>query len=277
MRLDTHIHFWHFDPVRDAWITPDMAVLRRDFFPGDVWPLLQANGIDGCVAVQADQSEKETLFLLDQASGNPFVQAVVGWVDLCAPDVADRLAYFSDFPKLKGFRHILQGEKPAFMLEKSFLNGVKRLRDFHFTYDILVYPRHLGAVLEFLKHFENQPFIIDHLAKPYIKRGLIRQWARDMRRVARHENVYCKVSGMTTEADWRGWQAADLRPYLDVVFEAFGPKRVCYGSDWPVCLLAASYERQREAVAGYVDRLSINEQQAFWGGNANAFYFNTFS
>ena len=272
MRLDTHVHFWHFDPVRDAWITPDMAALRRDFLPGDVWPLLHANNIEGCVVVQADQSEKETHFLLDQAAGNPFVKAVVGWVDLRAPDVSERLAYFSGFPKLRGFRHILQGEQPAFMLEKNFLNGLAQLPHFNFTYDILVYPRHLRAVLELVKKFEHQRFIIDHLAKPYIRRGLIRQWARDMRRIARHENVYCKVSGITTEADWKGWKPADLAPYLDVVFEAFGPKRVCYGSDWPVCLLATTYERQREAVGAFVDRLSVDEQRAFWGGNALKFY-----
>ncbi len=272
MLLDAHQHFWQFDPVRDAWITEDMAVLRRDFLPADLAPVLYQNGLDGCVAVQADQSETETRFLLDLAQQNTFIRAVVGWADLSAPDICARLEYWKQFPRLRGFRHILQGEKPEFMLRPEFMRGIRELGRQGFTYDILVFPRHLPALRRFLKNFENQPFIIDHLAKPYIRRGLIAQWRRDIRALAKHSNLCCKVSGLVTEADWQGWQAADFRPYLDVVFEAFGSRRVVYGSDWPVCLLAADYEAQKNVVEDYVHTFSDAEKAAFWGENGARFY-----
>ena len=270
--IDAHQHFWQFDPVRDAWISDEMAVLRRDFMPEDLAPLLQKNGIDGCVAVQADQSEAETFFLLDLAEKHDFIRGVVGWVDLRSDHLSERLDNFSRFPKLRGFRHILQGEAPAFMLQPAFLKGISTLGKKGFTYDILVFPRHLKAVNTLLKNNDNQPFIIDHLAKPYIRKGLIKQWGKDLRQIARFENVYCKMSGLVTEADWQSWQPQHLWPYLETVLEAFGPTRICYGSDWPVCLLAASYDRQYEATFSFIQQLSPTEQAAILGGNAAAFY-----
>lgn len=271
-KIDAHQHFWQFDPVRDAWITPDMAVIRRDFLPADLAPLLARHGIEGCVAVQADQSETETHFLLNLAEQHRFIRGVVGWVDLKSPQLAARLEYFSQFPKLRGFRHILQAEKPDFMLDPAFMRGIAQLKSRGFTYDILVFPRHLDAVRTFLKQHEGQAFIIDHLAKPYIKSGRIKQWARDLRGIARHPQVYCKLSGMVTEADHRHWQPSDLYPYIEVALEAFGPERLCYGSDWPVCLLAADYARQWEALQSCLGALAPAERDAIFGGNAQVFY-----
>ena len=265
MKIDAHQHFWQFDPVRDAWITEgSMSVIRRDFLPNDLQPILQQNGIDGCVAVQADQSETETYFLLDLALQNDFIKGVVGWVDLKADNLAERLDYFKQYPKLKGFRHILQGEKPEFMLDPRFTEGVSLLGKKGYTYDILVFPKHLTAVKTFLQKFDNQLFVIDHLAKPYIQKGLIKQWAKDMKAIAKHENVMCKISGMVTEADRKGWTEADFTPYLDVVFEAFGTDRIMYGSDFPVCLVAATYTQQLSIVKNYISKLSGLNAQKFY-------------
>lgn len=272
MKLDAHQHFWQYDPVRDAWISDEMSVLRRDYLPADLAPVLKQNGVNGCIAVQADQSETETRFLLDLAAQNDFIEAVVGWVDLRAKDIDNRLEYWTQFGRLRGFRHILQAEKPGFMLESAFLRGIAALGKRGFTYDILVFPRHLKAVRQLLRSFEHQPFIIDHLAKPYIRRGLIAQWKTDMTALARHPNLYCKVSGLVTEADWKGWKPDDFRPYLDVVFDAFGSDRVVYGSDWPVCLLAAGYAEQKGLLESCLTAFSPTEQAAFWAGNARRCY-----
>ena len=273
MKIDAHQHFWQFNPVRDAWMTEgSMSAIRQDFLPNDLQTILQKNGFDGCISVQADQSETETHFLLDLSNKNDFIKGVVGWVDLQSNDLSARLDYFSQFPKLKGFRHILQGEKPEFMLQKSFMEGVKLLGKRGYTYDILVFPRHLSSVYKFLQTLDNQPFVIDHLAKPYIQRGLIKQWKSDMQRMAKHENVWCKVSGMVTEANWSNWQAVDFEPYLDVIFEAFGVNRIMYGSDWPVCLLAASYDKQLWIVENYLSKLSNTEGVKVFGENSALFY-----
>ena len=271
--LDTHVHFWQYHPVRDAWIDDSMKVLQRDFLPTDLLPELTANGISGCVAVQADQSEEETHFLLQLAENHDFLKKVVGWTDLRSPDVTERLTYFSRFEKLAGFRHIVQGEADVnFLLRKDFCRGVAALEQHGFTYDILVFPHQLGAVLEFVQRFPNQKFVIDHLAKPYIKDGFFDGWAAMMREIAKHENVYCKVSGMVTEADWQGWEYADFVPYLDLVAEAFGTKRLMFGSDWPVCLLGGNYNMVLGVVQRYFDSFSLDEQVSVFGKNGSDFY-----
>jgi L-fuconolactonase len=273
MKIDSHQHFWHFDPVRDAWITEgSMSVIRRDFLPDDLAPILQKNSFDGCVAVQADSSEAETFFLLDLAQKNAFIKGVVGWVDLRAANLSERLDVFQQYPKLKGFRHILQGEKPEFMLNPDFTEGVRLLGQRGFTYDILVFPKHLKAVKSFLNQLPNQPFVIDHIAKPYIKKGLIKEWAKAIKSIAQHQNVYCKISGMVTEADWNGWKEADFKPYLDVVFDAFGTDRLMYGSDFPVCLVAGTYKKQLAIIQNYVSKLSDTEGSKIMGLNAQKFY-----
>lgn len=273
LRVDAHQHFWIFDPVRDSWINNEMRVIQTDFLPDDLYPVLTENGMDGCVAVQADQTEQQNDFLLGLAKDNPFIKGIVGWVDLRADNIADRLAYYSGFDLIKGFRHVLQGEEDrALMLNARFKNGINQLKNYGFTYDILIFPDQLQYVSEFAAAFPNQKFVIDHIAKPDIKHQKINNWAKNIRAIAEHQNLYCKVSGMVTEADWSNWKTEDFTPYLDIVFEAFGANRLIFGSDWPVCQLAADYGKVKGIVEQYVSRLSVNEQSAFWVGNASAFY-----
>lgn len=273
MRIDAHQHFWNYHPVKDAWITADMKVIQRDFMPGDALPLLKQEGIDGCIAVQADQSEQETLFLLELADKFDFIQGVVGWVDLRAANVAERLEYFSTFPRLKGFRHIVQGEpQDDFLLRKDFCRGIALLQEYGFTYDILIHPRHLKYAREFVRRFPQQPFVIDHLAKPAISQGQQHEWKKEMEAMAAEPNVLCKISGMVTEADWKHWQAGDFKFYIDTVIENFGPERIMFGSDWPVCLIAATYKQVCEIVQQHTDYLSPISRQRLWGGNAERFY-----
>lgn len=272
-RIDAHQHFWKYHPVKDAWITDDMAVIQHNFLPNDLKPILDANKVAGCIAVQADQSEAETSFLLALADQHPFIQGVVGWVDLQATDVAERLAHFSRYSKLKGVRHIVQGEEdPRFLLRPAFLKGVEALAENQLTYDILVKPHQLDATIEFISCFPHQPFVIDHLAKPYIKAGLRAPWADQMEAIAKHKHVYCKLSGMVTEADWDGWQPADFLFYTRHVLDVFGPHRVMFGSDWPVCLVAAEYRQVVELVQQAIDDLSQEEQDLIWHRNAVDFY-----
>lgn len=272
-KIDSHQHFWKYHPVKDAWITDDMKVIQRDFLPADLLPLLQENGIDGCIAVQADQSEEETFFLLGLANTNDFIKGVVGWVDLRAENLASRLDYFSQFKKLKGFRHIVQGELDGnFLLGDHFCNGITQLEKHNFTYDILIFPKHLGVAFEFAKKFPNQKMVIDHLAKPNFKQTDFTDWEKGIRKIATCPNVYCKVSGLVTEADWNNWTESDFTYCLNVVTEAFGINRLLFGSDWPVCLLAANYTQTLTIVENYYSKFSIQEQEQLWCGNARAFY-----
>jgi L-fuconolactonase len=273
MVIDAHQHFWRFNPVRDAWITDDMSAIRRDFLPGDLAPVLDACGVDATIAVQADQSEAETKFLLGLAEGNPRIAGVVGWVDLRAADVERRLEHFSHFNKLRGVRHIAQAEvDDRFLARPEFVRGVGHLKSFGLTYDILTFPRQLPAAIELVGKLPGQKFVVDHLAKPAIAAKKIEPWAGMMREIATHPNVYCKLSGMVTEADWKNWKAADFEPYLDVVFDAFGPERLMFGSDWPVCLVAASYAQVKDIVESYVDRHAPKAKAAIFGENVKRFY-----
>ena len=273
MRIDAHQHFWKFDPVRDSWITDEMAVIQKDFFPRDLKESLLRNDFDGSVVVQSDQSENENEFQLKNAEENDFIKGVVGWVDLRAQDVEERLAHYSSFKKMKGFRHVLQGESDrSLMLKPEFMIGIGKLEKYEFTYDILICADQLKYIPEFVGAFMNQKFVIDHLAKPGIKNRDITEWKKEMEKIARFENVYCKISGMVTEADWKNWRQEDFIPYLDVVIEAFGPNRIMYGSDWPVCLVAASYEEMLGIVEEYFCSFSGTEQELFFGKNAIQFY-----
>jgi len=270
--IDAHQHFWRYDVVTHEWINDEMSVIRKDFLPAQLEPVLKQNGISGCVAVQADQSEKETDFLLQLAEEHDFIKGVVGWVDLRADNIKERLDHYKAFRLLKGFRHILQGEAPEFMLQPGFINGIAALQEYRFTYDILVFPQHLKAVLELVSKFPDQPFVIDHIAKPYIKNGLITDWKKDMEQFSIFENVYCKISGMVTEADYHHWKPADFTPYLDATVNAFGTKRILYGSDWPVCLVAANYTDMLNIVKTYFASFTATEQEDFFGNNATRFY-----
>jgi len=273
MNIDSHQHFWRYDSRRDAWITEEMSVLKRDFLPEDLIPQLRANRVEGSIAVQASQSESETTFLLDLAEQFDAIKGVVGWVDLCDPDLPKRLEHFSHFEKLRGFRHIVQSEPDdRFMLREDVLTGIRHLGEFEFTYDILIYPHQLPAAIELAERLPYQPFVLDHLAKPLIRSGVISPWADQIRLLAANPNVYCKVSGLITEADWRQWRETDFTPYLDVVFDAFGPERLMFGSDWPVCLLAADYCEVRQLLAKYLDDFPVEQRDKIFGGNAERFY-----
>lgn len=274
MRIDAHQHFWKYNPARDTWITDAMAMLKNDFLPDQLVPELAANDIAGCIAVQTDQSEAETLFLLDLARQHTSIHGVVGWVDLCAGNVAERVQKLAEDPKLCGFRHILQAEADQFMLRPEFLRGIQCLGGDKtgLTYDILIYARQLPAAIELVAKFPNQPFVLDHIAKPPIREGGYHSWARDLRVLAENKNVYCKLSGLVTEADWRRWTADDFKSYLDLVLEVFGADRVMFGSDWPVCLLAARYEQVVHVIADYVQSFLVSEQEKIFGLNAAQFY-----
>ena len=273
LRIDAHQHFWIFDPVRDSWINDEMKIIQRDFLPNDLQPVLIQNGISGSVVVQSDQSKEENEFQLRNADGNDFIKGVVGWVNLTSEDIDDQLSGLSHHKKLKGFRHVLQAEPdPAFMLQDNFLRGISHLKKYNFTYDILIFPKHLTYAKELVSTFPDQRFVIDHLAKPYIKNQVIDDWKKDLAAIAQLENVSCKISGMVTEADWKLWKKEDFKPYLDVAFEVFGSKRILFGSDWPVCLVAASYEKMMSIVEDYISGFTQQEQTDFWSGNAISFY-----
>ena len=273
MRIDSHQHFWKYNALRHSWITEEMSDLKRDFLPENLEEERKANGIEASIAVQADQSEDETLFLLQLAARNSSIAGVVGWMDLCSPQAAKRIKFFSKFDKLRGFRHFAQDEADdRFLVRDDFVRGIACLRPFGFTYDILIYPRQLPAALGLVARFPEQPFVIDHLAKPEIKARNRSGWAALMQKMAAHPNVYCKLSGMVTESDWRHWKKEDFRPSLDVVFGAFGPARLMFGSDWPVCLLAASYRQVLEIVEDYVRDCAADVKGKIFGGNAAQFY-----
>lgn len=273
MKIDSHQHFWQYHPVKDAWINDEMKVIQRDFLPADLEPILLANEVEGCVAVQADQSEEETRFLLDLAQDNDFVKGVVGWIDLCADNIEERLEYYSKFERLKGFRHIVQGESDIdFMLRPSFQQGISKLAQYNFTYDILIFPKHLENAAKLVAKFPQQKFVIDHLAKPDFKGIEFSHWENGIRSIAKFPNVMCKVSGLVTEADWNNWKPSDFTYCLNVVTEAFGMDRLMFGSDWPVSLLAASYGESCDLVEQYFSKFSEAEQDLFWGSNAVNFY-----
>lgn len=273
MNIDSHQHFWMYDPARHGWIDDNMGALKRNFLPEDLAGELHANKIDASIAVQADQSEQETLFLLDLANRTKRIAGVVGWVDLASRQIEERLLYFSQFKKLRGFRHIVQSEPDdRFLLRPDFTRGISRLQEFGFAYDILIYPRQLPAAIDLVAKFPEQRFVLDHLAKPEIKTRHITYWASRMRIISANANVYCKLSGLVTEADWKQWNARDFEAYLDVVFEAFGPDRLMFGSDWPVCLLAAGYEQVKHIVEDYVNREAPAARERIFGGNAIRFY-----
>ena len=271
-RIDAHQHFWNYDPIEHGWMTDEMSVIKKNFLPIDLTPLLEQSNINGTVLVQVTQNEEETLTLLKIAESNDFVKGVVGWVDFRDNNIRRRLESYKRYSKLKGFRHVLQTEEPGFMLQPDFLNGISALRDFYFTYDILIYPKHLEAAVGFVKKFPEQRFVVDHLAKPGIKDKKIAEWETGIRLLASYPNVCCKISGMVTEADWKDWKQDDFTVYIDVIMDAFGINRVMFGSDWPMCLVAASYGDVLNIVTDYFSSFSADEQKLFFGENAINFY-----
>ncbi len=273
MRIDAHQHFWKYDPIKDAWIDNTMLAIRRDFMPTDLYPHLREDQIDGCIAVQADQSEQETEFLLNCAAEFDFILGVIGWLDLRNPNINQRLDYFSKFQKLKGLRHIIQAEADdQFMLSDNFQNGINCLKKYNLIFELLIKVNQLPFAIELVKNFPDQKFILDHMAKPLIKAGEIEPWATHIQALAALPNVFCKLSGMVTEDNWNNWQEQSFKKYLDIVFECFGISRLIFGSDWPVCLLASSYNQVISIIENYLKSFTQSEQKSVMGQNAILFY-----
>lgn len=273
MIIDSHQHFWNYNTERHSWINNEMAVIRRDFLPKDLETVFIENGIDGCVAVQADQTLEETNFLLDLAKENDFIKGVVGWADLRSNEIDILLEKYNSKEKLKGWRHVVQEEQDHnFLIRPDFLRGISYLEKYDYVYDILIFPHQLGATLEFVKKFPNQKFVIDHIAKPYIKDGFYEGWAVLMKEIAKQENVYCKLSGMITEANYKTWKPEEIHPYMILALDAFGSERLMFGSDWPVSLVAGNYSQVKTLVTDFITSLSASEQKMIMAENAIEFY-----
>lgn len=272
MKIDSHQHFWKYDPINHSWIDEKMSKIRRDFMPDDLLPELKKREISGCIAVQADESMAETEFLLELSHIHPWIKAVVGWIDLESKSLEAELEVFQEQSNLVGFRKVLQNLPPDAIEKPEFVNGISALGKFNYTYDILIFPHHLEKALELTKKFPNQKFVIDHLAKPDIKSADYGPWARNISDFSELDNVSCKVSGMVTEANWSRWKPSDFHPYLEKITETFGIDRMMYGSDWPVCLVAAEYAEVYDIAAIFFSSFSENEQAKIFGGNASQFY-----
>ena len=273
MIIDSHQHFCNYEAEKHSWIDDEMSVIRRDFLSDDLQKVFDENGVDACVAVQADQTTEETDFLISLAENNNFIKGVVGWVDLRSESIEEDLLKYKKYDVVKGFRHVVQEEQDHnFMLRPEFLNGIELLGKYNLCYDILIFPHQLVAALELVNKFPNQKFVIDHIAKPYIKDGFFEGWAVMMREIAKNQKVYCKISGMITEADYKTWTPEQVHPYMKLVLESFGAGRVMYGSDWPVCLVAGNYSIVKALVTDFISDLSQEQQNAIMGGNAAKFY-----
>ncbi len=271
--IDAHVHFWEYEPVKDAWIADHMAAIKGDFMPPDLEVELKLNEVNGCVAVQADQSENETKFLLAQAEQYPFIKGVVGWIDFRSQQLPERLAFFADNNKLKGWRHIVQAEPKGFLNQSDFLRGISELEQYGHTYDILINQQQLPEVIDFVWKFPEQKFVLDHIAKPAIANQKKREeWAMGIELLAQHKNVYCKVSGLVTEADWNNWVYEDMIYYLETVFEHFGAHRLMFGSDWPVCTLATNYKNTKQIVETFAAQLTVEQQRAIFETTAMRCY-----
>ena len=272
MKIDSHQHFWKYNSATYSWITDEMSVIRKDFSPEDLKPLLLKNGISGCVAVQADQSEAETETLLNYADRYDFIKGVIGWVDLNATDVENRLKYFSKNPFLKGIRHTVRDEKGQFMAAADFQQGIAALEKFNLTYDILAFDYQLESAVELVKSFPGQKFVLDHMGKPQVSDVPDEKWIENIQQLGEIENVWCKISGLVTEPKDFSWEPTDFSPFLEVVASAFGVERMMFGSDWPVCLSAAHYREVIEIVEDFFSSYSEEDKDKIFGKNAADFY-----
>jgi L-fuconolactonase len=271
--IDSHQHFWHYNPAEHVWMNDQMGCLKRDYLPDDLAPLLKSVGFDGSIVVQARQNLEETRWLLELADGHDFIKGVVGWVNLRSTELAAQLETFSKHPKLVGVRHVVHDEPDdEFMLRPEFRRGIACLKDYGLTYDLLLFPKHLPVAVKLAEEFPEQPFVLDHIAKPAIAEGLLSPWREDLRSLAAFPTVFCKLSGMVTEAKWNDWRPADFHTYLDIVIDAFGTDRVMIGSDWPVCTLSGDYPSTMGVVTEYVRKFSPEIQSAILGGNCARFY-----
>jgi L-fuconolactonase len=273
LRIDAHQHFWNYHPAHQVWMTEPMAALRRDYLPDELRPLLDSVQFDGTIAVQARQMVEETEWLLGLADQYDFIKGVVGWVDLLSPELRRQLEQYSRHPKLVGVRHVVHDEPDDhFMLRPEFRRGLAQLREFDLTYDLLLFPKHLPVAVKLVREFPDQLFVLDHIAKPAIREGAVSPWQEDLQRLADLPNVFCKLSGMVTEARWQQWRPEDFHRYLDIVVASFGTQRVMIGSDWPVCTLSGDYASTLGIVLDYVRRFPARIREDILGGNCARFY-----
>jgi len=268
LRVDAHQHFWRYSREEFDWISDEMASIRRDFLPGDLLPLLDQAEIDVSIAVQTRQSLEETNWLLDLAEEDEWIAGVVGWAPLTDPHVENTLESLAENSKLKGLRLILQAEPDAYMDRADFNSGLALLHKYSFVYDLLIHEHQLPTAIRLVDRHTSQRIVLDHLAKPLIASGQLEPWRTRIRELARRPHVSCKLSGMVTEANFDSRTTDDLRPYVEVALEAFGPSRILFGSDWPVCTVAASYGHWTSVVRDFIANLSADEQNAILGGNA---------
>ncbi|MBI3684223.1 MAG: amidohydrolase family protein [Acidobacteria bacterium] len=267
--IDAHHHLWIYSPEEYGWIGGQMSVLKRDYVPADLRREMEHAGVTGSVAVQARQTIGETEWLLDLAAENDFLLGVVGWAPLTAADLEERLGRLSARGKLKSVRHVLEDEPDdQYMLRPDFQRGIARLRPFGLVYDILIRERQLPAAVELVDAHPEQVFVLDHIAKPRIKERVMEPWRTHFSEIAHRPNVYCKLSGMATEADWGKWTVTDLRPYFEIALDCFGPGRLMFGSDWPVLRLAGEYSQWAEIVRQWIGPLSDREQRRILFGTA---------
>jgi L-fuconolactonase len=271
--IDAHHHLWRYSPLEYGWIDEEMRVLRRDFLPRDLIEAMTTAGIDGTIAVQARQTLEETRWLLDLADANDAIRGVVGWAPIAGEEFPGCMEEFDGRAKLKGLRHVIQGEKDEhYILREDFNSGIRTMLGSGLVYEILIYERHLPQTIDFVDEHPDQVFVLDHIAKPLIAGGVMEPWASRMRELGQRQNVWCKVSGLVTEAKWDAWTPETLRPYLDVAVEAFGPARLIAGSDWPVCLVASGYAQWWDVLRAYFAGFSEAERAAVFGGTAVEVY-----
>jgi len=267
--IDAHHHLWKYNTQHYGWMDDSMSILKQDYLPGDLEAELKPAGIEGTVVVQARQSLEETRWLLELADRHSFIKGVVGWFDLCAPGLKSELEEFAAKPKLVGVRHVIHDEADDdFMLQSDFIRGIAQLGAYDLSYDLLLFPRHLQRALKLVTTFPGQRFVLDHLGKPLIREGIMEPWRSDIARLAAHPNVWCKLSGMVTEADHKQWKYEDLLPYMKVVLDSFGPDWIMLGSDWPVCRLAAGYSEAIRIVQRFIESLNIRDQEKILYRNA---------
>ena len=273
MVIEAHHHFWRYNPREYGWISDSMAVLRRDFLPDDLEGAIRAAGVDGVVSVEARQSLVETDWLLEMADRHDFIRGVVGWVPLISEHLTSDLERLRGRKKLKGVRHVLQDEPDDnYMLRDDFNRGIRQLKDFGLCYDVLIFERHLPQTIQFVDRHPEQVFVLDHIAKPRIRDRVMSPWRENLRELARRPNVSCKLSGVVTEADHQNWTVQQLRPYMETALDAFGPRRLMFGSDWPVCLLACGYQHWYQIVREFVSELSPDDQSWLFGRTATDAY-----
>lgn len=273
MRIDAHQHFWEYNPIKHSWISDEMSSIRKDFSPADLSPILISQHLDGCIAVQADETDQETKYLLDLSDEYEFIKGVVGWSDLKKTSTLENLKSDQRHPKLVGFRCIMQGQPDEMYLKnKVFQENLAVLSTMDYTYDLLIYHYQLPSLIQFVDQLPDNRLILDHLGKPDIKGHEIKEWKENIRILAAHPKIYCKLSGMITEADYMRWTSDDIVPYLDVVGEYFGTDRLCFGSDWPVCLVAGSYEKMMHVVEKWSDQFSSEVKNNIFGNNTERFY-----